>query len=162
MNRHAARAHLRDFEAVGGEFLGDALENNELPRGKLHHERHEHALAGKLPFAARAQMLFEQHAFVRDVLVNDPQSFPVHRDNEAGTYLAQWLEFAQAFGACQRFGDCTGGDVAEGAVMSGSPAFEAREWLRAITAFPKLPEVLKTVRQLEKRLERLEGAAPSQ
>jgi UDP-3-O-[3-hydroxymyristoyl] glucosamine N-acyltransferase len=55
-----------------------------------------------------------------------------------------------------------GGDVAEGAVMSGSPAFEAREWLRAITAFPKLPEVLKTVRQLEKRLERLEGAAPSQ
>jgi UDP-3-O-[3-hydroxymyristoyl] glucosamine N-acyltransferase len=55
-----------------------------------------------------------------------------------------------------------GGDVAEGAVMSGSPAFEAREWLRAITAFPKLPDLLKTVRQLEKRLERLEGATPSQ
>jgi UDP-3-O-[3-hydroxymyristoyl] glucosamine N-acyltransferase len=52
-----------------------------------------------------------------------------------------------------------GGDVPEGAVMSGSPAFEAREWLRAITAFPKLPELLKTVRQLEKRLDRLEGAA---
>jgi UDP-3-O-[3-hydroxymyristoyl] glucosamine N-acyltransferase len=51
-----------------------------------------------------------------------------------------------------------GGDVPEGAVMSGSPAFEAREWLRAITAFPKLPDLLKTVRQLEKRLERLEGA----
>jgi UDP-3-O-[3-hydroxymyristoyl] glucosamine N-acyltransferase len=50
-----------------------------------------------------------------------------------------------------------GGDVAPGAVMSGSPAFEAREWLRAITAFPKLPDLLKTVRQLEKRLERLEG-----
>ena len=52
-----------------------------------------------------------------------------------------------------------GGDVAEGAVMSGSPALEAREWLRAITAFPKLPELLKTVRQLEKRLERLEGVS---
>jgi UDP-3-O-[3-hydroxymyristoyl] glucosamine N-acyltransferase len=52
-----------------------------------------------------------------------------------------------------------GGDVAEGALMSGSPAFEAREWLRAITAFPKLPELLKTVRQLEKRLERLEGVS---
>src|SRR5215472_1508839 len=49
-----------------------------------------------------------------------------------------------------------GGDVAAGAVMSGSPAFEAREWLRAITAFPKLPDLLKTVRQLEKRLEKLE------
>jgi UDP-3-O-[3-hydroxymyristoyl] glucosamine N-acyltransferase len=49
-----------------------------------------------------------------------------------------------------------GGDVKEGAVMSGSPAFEAREWLRAITAFPKLPEMLKTIRQLEKRVKELE------
>jgi UDP-3-O-[3-hydroxymyristoyl] glucosamine N-acyltransferase len=49
-----------------------------------------------------------------------------------------------------------GGDIPAGAVMSGSPAFEAREWLRAITAFPKLPEILKTVRQLEKRLASLE------
>jgi UDP-3-O-[3-hydroxymyristoyl] glucosamine N-acyltransferase len=37
-------------------------------------------------------------------------------------------------------------------VMSGSPAFEAKEWLRAVTAFQKLPELLKTVRQLERRL----------
>ena len=46
-----------------------------------------------------------------------------------------------------------GGDVSAGAVMSGSPAFEAKEWLRAVTAFQKLPELLKTVRQLERRLE---------
>ncbi|HEY2845854.1 MAG TPA: UDP-3-O-(3-hydroxymyristoyl)glucosamine N-acyltransferase [Bryobacteraceae bacterium] len=43
-----------------------------------------------------------------------------------------------------------GHDVAPGAVMSGSPAFDAREWLRAITAFQKLPDLLKRVRQLEK------------
>jgi len=49
-----------------------------------------------------------------------------------------------------------GGDVPAGSVMSGSPAFEAREWLRAITAFPKLPDVLKTMRQLEKRIQELE------
>jgi len=54
-----------------------------------------------------------------------------------------------------------GGDVKEGAVMSGSPAFEAREWLRAITAFQKLPELLKTVRQLEKRLEKLQDVQGS-
>jgi UDP-3-O-[3-hydroxymyristoyl] glucosamine N-acyltransferase len=48
-----------------------------------------------------------------------------------------------------------GGDVKDGAVMSGSPAFDAKQWLRAITAFQKLPELLKTVRQLEKRLEKL-------
>ena len=45
-----------------------------------------------------------------------------------------------------------GGDVAPGHVVSGSPAFEVRDWLRAITAFPKLPEILRTIRHLEKRL----------
>ena len=52
-----------------------------------------------------------------------------------------------------------GGDVEAGAVMSGSPAFEAREWLRAITAFPKLPDLLRTMRQLEKRVAELESLA---
>lgn len=45
-----------------------------------------------------------------------------------------------------------GGDVREGATVSGSPAFDSREWLRAITAFPKLPEVIRTLRRIEKRL----------
>src|SRR4051812_17874857 len=52
-----------------------------------------------------------------------------------------------------------GGDVAPGAVLSGSPAFDAREWLRAITAFQKLPELLKAVRQLERRSRSAEGPA---
>jgi UDP-3-O-[3-hydroxymyristoyl] glucosamine N-acyltransferase len=52
-----------------------------------------------------------------------------------------------------------GGDVQAGAVMSGSPAFDAKEWLRAVTAFQKLPELLKTVRQLERRLKALEEGA---
>jgi UDP-3-O-[3-hydroxymyristoyl] glucosamine N-acyltransferase len=50
-----------------------------------------------------------------------------------------------------------GGDVPPGARISGSPAFAANEWLRAITAFPKLPEILKTVRELRKRIEQLEN-----
>jgi UDP-3-O-[3-hydroxymyristoyl] glucosamine N-acyltransferase len=50
-----------------------------------------------------------------------------------------------------------GGDVPAGSVMSGSPAFSAREWLRAITSFPKLPDLLRTMRQLEKRLALLES-----
>ena len=49
-----------------------------------------------------------------------------------------------------------GGDVAANSRISGSPAFEAREWLRAVTAFPKLPELLKTVRELKKRVEELD------
>ena len=43
-----------------------------------------------------------------------------------------------------------------GARISGSPAFAAGEWLRAITAFQKLPELLKTVRELKKKVEELE------
>src|SRR5271165_619570 len=46
-----------------------------------------------------------------------------------------------------------GGDVPAGAVMSGSPAFDAREWLRAITAFQKLPEIWKAVRTLVRQSE---------
>jgi len=53
-----------------------------------------------------------------------------------------------------------GGDVPAGARISGSPAFAAHEWLRAITAFPKLPELLKTVRDLRKRIEQLEHGKP--
>ncbi len=49
-----------------------------------------------------------------------------------------------------------GGDVKEGSVVSGSPAFESREWLRAITAFPKLPEIWRALRQMQKRVTDLE------
>ena len=49
-----------------------------------------------------------------------------------------------------------GGDVKEGAVLSGSPAFDSREWLRAITAFQKLPDFVKAMRRLEKRVAEME------
>src|SRR5580658_5686424 len=49
-----------------------------------------------------------------------------------------------------------GHDVPLGGVVSGSPAFEVRQWLRAITAFPKLGEISRTIRQLEKRLQAVE------
>jgi UDP-3-O-[3-hydroxymyristoyl] glucosamine N-acyltransferase len=45
-----------------------------------------------------------------------------------------------------------GHDVAAGSVISGSPAYDARTWLRTITALPRLPELIRTVRQLEKLL----------
>jgi len=49
-----------------------------------------------------------------------------------------------------------GGDVEARTRISGSPAFPANQWLRAITAFPKLPDLLKTVRELKKRVDELE------
>lgn len=52
-----------------------------------------------------------------------------------------------------------GGDIPAGSVISGSPAFESRQWLRAITAYQKLPDLLKAVRELEKKVETLEKAS---
>jgi len=49
-----------------------------------------------------------------------------------------------------------GGDVEAGARISGSPAFPANEWLRSVTVFPKLPELLKTLRELKKKVDDLE------
>ncbi len=49
-----------------------------------------------------------------------------------------------------------GHDVKAGGIVSGSPAFEMREWIRAATGFQKLPELIRTVRQLERRLATLE------
>jgi UDP-3-O-[3-hydroxymyristoyl] glucosamine N-acyltransferase len=39
------------------------------------------------------------------------------------------------------------GDVAPGSVISGSPAFEHRAWMRSIAAFRRLPEIAKQVRK---------------
>lgn len=47
------------------------------------------------------------------------------------------------------------GDVAAGTVVAGSPAFDHREWLRASAAYPKLPEIIKLVRALERRVAEL-------
>jgi UDP-3-O-[3-hydroxymyristoyl] glucosamine N-acyltransferase len=52
-----------------------------------------------------------------------------------------------------------GGDVPAGSRVSGSPAFAAHEWLRAAMAFSKLPEMLKELRELKKRVEELEKHA---
>jgi UDP-3-O-[3-hydroxymyristoyl] glucosamine N-acyltransferase len=39
-----------------------------------------------------------------------------------------------------------------GSIVSGSPAFETAVWRRSVAVFAKLPELLKRVRDLEKRL----------
>jgi UDP-3-O-[3-hydroxymyristoyl] glucosamine N-acyltransferase len=53
-----------------------------------------------------------------------------------------------------------GGDVPANSCVSGSPAFDSREWLRAATAFQRLPELLRMMRQLERRVKELESRAP--
>ncbi len=49
-----------------------------------------------------------------------------------------------------------GGDIAAGRTVAGSPAFDAREWLRCVAAYPKLADMLRTIRELNKKIEQLE------
>jgi UDP-3-O-[3-hydroxymyristoyl] glucosamine N-acyltransferase len=49
-----------------------------------------------------------------------------------------------------------GQEVGAGQIVSGSPAFSHREWLRSQAVFPKLPEMKKTLTDLEKRIKALE------
>jgi len=41
-------------------------------------------------------------------------------------------------------------DVPPNTIVSGSPAIDNRQWLRAVAAFTKLPELAKAVRKLAK------------
>ncbi|MGB6192266.1 MAG: UDP-3-O-(3-hydroxymyristoyl)glucosamine N-acyltransferase [Terracidiphilus sp.] len=45
-------------------------------------------------------------------------------------------------------------DVPAGKMISGSPGFDNRMWLRAVTIFQRLPELLKRLDRLEKNMEK--------
>lgn len=49
----------------------------------------------------------------------------------------------------------TSHDVPPNAVISGSPAIDNTTWLRAITAFGRLPSLVRRIRDLEKEVDRL-------
>src|SRR5579871_5428826 len=91
LNSDAARAHGLNFETVGRQFFCDFLEDDDLARREFEDKRHEHALRFNFAGAACSEVLFEEDAFVRDVLVDDPQAFAVDGDDEAGADLTEWF-----------------------------------------------------------------------
>jgi len=48
------------------------------------------------------------------------------------------------------------GDVADGAMVGGAPAIPHKDWLRAASAYAKLPDLAHRLRELERRLAALE------
>ncbi len=48
------------------------------------------------------------------------------------------------------------GDIPAGAVVAGYPAIDAKGWRRAVTAFVKLPELARALRQLAQRVDEVE------
>lgn len=53
-------------------------------------------------------------------------------------------------------------DVAAGSFVSGYPAIDNRDWLKASAVFKKLPEMRKTIADLERRIAQLEGRGDEQ
>jgi len=43
-------------------------------------------------------------------------------------------------------------DIPAGKMVSGSPGFDNRSWLRAVTIFQRLPEMMKRLDRVEKKL----------
>jgi UDP-3-O-[3-hydroxymyristoyl] glucosamine N-acyltransferase len=56
----------------------------------------------------------------------------------------------------------TSHDVRAGQVISGIPAFDNRDWLRSTAAFRRLGEMQRTLRELQQRLQELEGDASAE
>lgn len=54
-------------------------------------------------------------------------------------------------------GSATSHDIAPGKIMSGSPAFDNKDWLRSTAAYRRLGEMARTNRELEKRITALEA-----
>ena len=56
----------------------------------------------------------------------------------------------------------TSHDIPPGKVISGIPAFDNRDWLRATAAFRRLGEMARTVRELERKVKELESVGSKQ
>jgi len=80
------------FEAVAIEFVGDLGEGDHLGRKQIDEKRHEEALTLDLLGVAFAKNFFEEDALVRDMLVDDPETFFVGGEDEGVAKLAQGLE----------------------------------------------------------------------
>jgi UDP-3-O-[3-hydroxymyristoyl] glucosamine N-acyltransferase len=52
------------------------------------------------------------------------------------------------------------GEVAAGAVISGSPAFDSGIWRRSVVLYPKLPDLQRQIRTIEKEIESLKRQIP--
>lgn len=53
-------------------------------------------------------------------------------------------------------------DIPAGKMISGSPGFDNRLWLRAVAIFQRLPEMIKRLDRLEKKINSEQGKAESQ
>src|SRR5215469_5327728 len=92
LHRDGANAEGLDLEAVVIELVRDLRENSHLARRKLDQQRYEHLLLLRPVGQTLAQDLLKEHSFVRDVLVDDPQSLRVDGEDERIANLTERFE----------------------------------------------------------------------
>ncbi len=92
---HAARAKGLGLKSIVLQFVGDFGEHRLLRGRQLQHNRHQQALAFDSVRRPLLQHSFKQHALVGHVLVHNPQTIFVHRQDERIANLPQRLERAQ-------------------------------------------------------------------
>src|SRR5262249_56036510 len=70
----------------------------QLARRQREYEGHQHALAFDSAHTTRFEVLLEENAFVGDVLIDQPEAFSVHGDDETGADLTERLEISDFVG----------------------------------------------------------------
>ena len=108
LNGEGARAEGLDFEAVAFELRSDLGEGDHLGGREVDEQWHEQTLALHALDFALAQNFFEEHALVRDVLVDDPEAFLVGGEDEGLAELADGLERGECVECGGLIGDGSG------------------------------------------------------
>lgn len=54
------------------------------------------------------------------------------------------------------------GDIPAGSMLSGSPGFDNRQWLRVTAIMPRLPELIRQLQRLVRKMEKLEAREGSE
>ncbi len=104
------------IEAAQAEFVGDLRVFELLAGGELDDHRHEQRLLFHVAGGALAQHLFEENAFVSDVLIDDPKPIATGGEDEAFVELA---EGAEIFENVERVDGVENNAIGEAAVGVG-------------------------------------------
>src|SRR5438309_7909323 len=82
------------FETIEMKLIRNLCEDGLLAGSEFDHEGHQQTLALNFLRGSLFQNFFEQHAFVRHVLIDYPQAITIDRQNKGIPNLAKRLKLA--------------------------------------------------------------------
>ena len=82
LHGYTAWAKRFDLKTISGQLVRDFPEHRLLSGGKFQEQRHQQPLAFHTLGRALLENPFEQYALVGNVLIDDPQTLEVNRENK--------------------------------------------------------------------------------